>query len=78
MTSRIWIELEKIKSQEHGEEQCKLANKMLKRLGLNTTEFWVGLGPGRPIYNVTLNDSGEFMECPENGQWFNLNRLAGE
>jgi hypothetical protein len=78
MASKIWIELEKPTSLEHAEEQCKLANKMLKRLGLETTEFWVGLGPGRPVYNITLNDSGEFMECSDNGQWFNLNRLAGE
>ena len=78
-TNRVWIELQPPRTLEHGEEQCRLANKMLKRLGLDVAQtfFWVGLGPGRPTYNFTLNDSGEFMECPDNGQWFNLTKLAG-
>ena len=78
MTSRIWIELDKPTSLEHGEEQCKLANKMLERLGVDKMKFWIGLGPGKMVYNITLNDSGMFAECPDRGHWFNLNRLAGE
>jgi hypothetical protein len=76
-TNRVWIELQPPKTLEYGQEQCRLANKMLKRLGLDKEEFWVGVGPGRPTYNITLNDSGQYMECPDNGQWFNLTKLAG-
>jgi hypothetical protein len=76
MTSRIWIELDKQESLEHGEEQCKLANKMLKRLGVESMEFWID--PIKLKYNITLNDSGMFAECSDRGHWFNLNHLAGK
>ena len=74
MTNRIWIELAKPENDEHAHEQCQLANKMLKRLGLEVMEFWWGYG----TYNITLNDSGMFCKCPDRGHWFNLNKLAGE
>jgi hypothetical protein len=51
---------------------------MLERLGVDKMKFWIGLGPGKMVYNITLNDSGMFAECPDRGHWFNLNRLAGE
>ena len=74
--NRVWIELDPPKNVEHGQEQCRLVNKMLKRLGVDKQEFWVGLGPGRATYNITLNDSGEFLECLDHGHWFNLDKLS--
>ena len=75
MMNKIWIELDKPTSVEHAEEQCKLANKMLQRLGIEAMDFWV---PGCLRYNLTLNNSGMYTECIDNGYWFNLDKLAGE
>jgi hypothetical protein len=78
MTNRIWIELEKPENDEHAHEQCQLANKMLKRLGLEVMEFWWGYGGKSITYNLTLNDSGMYLVCADKGHWFNLDKLAGE
>lgn len=72
MANRIWIELDKPESKEHAEEQCRLANKLLKRLGLEVMEFWWSSG----AYYLTLNDSQMFVKCVDRGHWFNLDKLA--
>jgi len=74
MKNRIWIELDKPESIEHADEQCRLANKLLERLGLGEMAFWTDYG----TYNITLNDSNMFLKCPDRGHWFNLDKLAGE
>lgn len=78
MTNRIWIELAKPENDEHANEQCRLANKLLKRLGLEVMEFWWGYGGKSITYNLTLNDSGMYLVCADRGHWFNLDKLVGE
>lgn len=77
--SRVWIELEKPTSLEHAKLQCELTNRMLKRLKCNMVFFVSYKKHSKlPIYNIELNDSGMYAECPDNGHWFNLDFLSVE
>lgn len=72
--NRIWIELDKQKDEAHAEEQCALANKVLKKLGFKHYEFWVG----KRGYCLTKDEAGGYLDCPERGHWFNLDYAAKE
>jgi len=72
MSNRIWIELDKPKSEEHAQKQCELANKMLVKLGITTMHFWAG----KRGYNITTDSAGSFLECSDRGHWFNLDHIA--
>lgn len=84
MENRIWIELDnkppkEIKADKRTEfhnEQCRLANNLLKRL--------FGDEPA-PIFfyserscTYCLRESGMFRELSDSGEWFNLDYLGRE
>jgi len=76
---RVWIELDKPKTNEDGEQRAKLLSAMLKRLGCD-------YGPHEPVwwderkrrYCFTSSRMGTFYEGVDSGQWYNLEFLAGE
>lgn len=72
MKNRIWIELDAPKNLEHANEQCRLANVMLSRLGdTHGKEFFYMEMEGY-CYG---GDMG--YEClTDNGKWFNLDYLG--
>lgn len=64
--NRIWIELVKATSQEHGDQQCDLANRMLARLGDTGGQGFFyqhgeGYSYGGPMGAVTLADRGRMF-----------------
>lgn len=74
--SRVWIELEKPDNQEHGEEQCRLANNMLERLGAKGQSFFYDtrtLG-----YSLETSPGGCYKELEDDGEWFNLSYFGRE
>ena len=74
--SRVWIELDKPLNKEHGEEQCKLVNKMLERLGAKGRSFFYDtrtLG-----YGLEDSSGGCYTELEDNGSWFNLSYFGRE
>lgn len=71
--NRIWIELDKATSQEHGDRQCDLANRMLARLGDTGGQgFFYDHGRGYS-YGGPMGSEG----LADRGKWFNLDYLAG-
>lgn len=75
MANKIWIELAKPTSKEHAEEQCALANKMLKKLGFKHYEFFVDFDWAYR-YSLVKDEAGGFVELADNGHWFNLDIAA--
>lgn len=74
--SRVWIELEKPDNQEHGEEQCRLANNMLERLGAKGQRFFYDtrtLG-----YSLESSSDGCYTELDDDGSWFSLDYFGRE
>lgn len=76
LCNTIWIELEKIENKQHAEEQVKLANTMLRRLGITVMHFWVGERRGGLTYNIQTSEAGTYLECIANGHIFNLDHLG--
>lgn len=76
MSSRVWIELEKSGSKEHGEEQCRLANNMLNRLGAKGLSFFYSTRDN--LYCLETSADGMYKELADNGEWFNLTFLGRE
>ena len=77
--NKIWIELNKADTFEEAQVQCDLANKMLKRLGLEHDTF-VASNHQRytgTFYNHQIGH-GSYTELDDRGQWFNLDYLANE
>lgn len=77
--NKIWIELNKADTFEEAQAQCDLANKMLKRLGLEHDTF-VASNHQRytgTFYNHQVSN-GSYTELDDRGQWFNLDYLANE
>ena len=73
---RIWIELDKANSFEEAQENCKLANKALVKLGINKKIcFDVRQIKHRQTYVFYL-DGFMFEELEDNGKWFDLDYLA--
>ena len=76
--NRVWIELEKPTAEEGddvGNQRAALANKLLKKLGVNHDVFqWWGKDE-RQYIRIVDPDSGAFVWLSDNGDWFNLNLL---
>lgn len=72
MNNRIWIELDKPSSKAHAEEQCRLANNMLAKLGKKGPQkfFWL------PGSGYCYGDDSGYNDLPDNGTWFNLDWLG--
>jgi hypothetical protein len=72
---RVWIELEYPKNgNAEGHARAQLATQMLRRLGDPITGFWWNENQHR--YCVSIDSAGGFMECADNGHWFNLETLG--
>lgn len=73
--NRIWIELDKSKNKAHADEQCRLANKMLARLGdMAGREFFYSEHDRCYCYGGNMG----YETLPDRGVWFNLDYLAGD
>ena len=77
--NKIWIELNKADTFEEAQVQCDLANKMLKKLGLEHDKFVASDEQRycRTFYNYQVS-IGSYTELDDRGQWFNLDYLANE
>jgi len=75
---KIWMELSPEGSHEDCERRAALANRMLKRLGVDYHDeiFWWSRAAG--CYCVRIDAAGGYLKCEDNGHWFNLRSLAGE
>ncbi len=76
--NRVWIELEPATDCKEGDIRAARANDMLKRLGVTIPTngvFWYNARTG--MYCVTIDSGGSFLECTDNGHWFNLDFLSG-
>ena len=79
MQYKIWIELPEVKTLEEAEAHCKLANKMLNKLGVLSSKT-------RPLFyaheskrdNTFYNyaDSPMTTQLTERGVWLNLEYLS--
>ena len=76
--NRVWIELERPShehSQEVGKQRADLANKLLRKLGVNFDVFY--WWPDERKYSRVIEpSSGAFVWLTDNGDWFNLEALA--
>ncbi len=76
---KVWIELPKVETAEEAEEHCKLANAMLRKLGVGYDVFWATNQQRytSTFYNKNNGPGGAgFTECDDRGSWFNLEFLA--
>ena len=74
--SRVWIELVKPESKEHGEEQCRLANNMLNRLGAKGQSFFYSTRDN--LYCLESSGGGTYTVLEDNGEWFSLDYFGRE
>jgi hypothetical protein len=74
--TKVWIELVKIENKEHAEEQCKLANNMLKRLGAKGQRFFYSERDS--LYCLETSIDGLYTELVDNGSWFSLDYFGRE
>jgi hypothetical protein len=79
--TKVWIELERPTPEEGdevGEQRAKLANKMLRKLGVPHDVFsWWPNDPDKRRYIRTVcPESGAFTWLSDNGDWFDLEKLA--
>ena len=72
---RIWIELDKADSFEEAQENCKLANKALLKLGIDKKLFF---SVRNTKYGKTYvwHHQGMSEDLPDRGKWFELEYLA--
>ena len=78
---KVWIELPKASTVEEAAEYCKLANAMLRKLGVDYDVFWACDAQSYCSTFYNKNDGPEgagFTECYDRGAWFNLEYLAKE
>lgn len=81
--TRVWIELDPTDDKDVGLHRCKLANRMLEKLGctihpINGSMFdWLPKRhyAGTPGYIYYIG-GGAFEELSDNGKWLNLEFLA--
>ncbi len=72
--NRVWIELDKPENDEHAEQIVQAANAMMAKLGAKEPIFdWF---PEKRVYVRHLPDYAGFVYLTDNGEWFNLDRLA--
>lgn len=79
MTNKIWIELNIVDTFEDAQKQCDLANKMLKKLGIQHKAFFASDEQRytNTFYNYA-NSDGSYTELNDRGQWFNLDYLIAD
>ena len=65
--NQVWIELEKPKSPVHATEQCRLANKMIRKLGISD-QIGFSYFEKHNCYLFGAEDRG-FKELTDNGTW---------
>ena len=72
---RIWIELDKANSFEEAQENCKLANKVLLKLGISDRMFF---SVRHKKYGKTyiFHHQGMSEDLPDRGKWFSLDYVA--
>lgn len=69
---RVWIELDKPVDDEHAEELCALANKMLSRLN-ESSESQGGFSWSPNEHRYMFSHGGHtYKYLADNGEWFNL------
>lgn len=68
----VWIELPAPKDEAQAQEICALANTMLRRLNGGPSESEFFRMDGRYAYGGQMG----YVECPDNGHWFNLRHLG--
>jgi len=74
---KVWIELESkgLFTDEQRHEITVRGNVMLRKLGYNqSVVFW--WNERKKCYCLTMNETEEFLELPDNGHWFDLNFIA--
>jgi len=79
MQYKIWIELPEVKTLEEAEDHCKLANKMLNKLGVlssKTRRLFYAHESKR--YNTFYNysESQITTQLTDRGVWLNLEYLS--
>ena len=72
---RVWIELEKPKSDEQAQEIVSAANAMMKKLGIEHDVFGWWQDKGKYIHIVD-GETGAFAWLNDRGDWFNLEYLS--
>ena len=78
---RIWIELDKADSFEEAQENCKLANKVLIKLGIRPDMFFT-VRPTKEDWNGNYRKiyvwyhQGMTEDLSDRGKWFDLEYLA--
>jgi hypothetical protein len=79
-TFDVWIELPNPASHAHAIELCDLANKMVRRLGVEVgTEGVSGFGWDAHRHQYTFGSGGHsYIGLKNRGAWFNLKFLAGD
>lgn len=76
---RVWIELEKPESIEHGKQLAEMATRMLRRLGIAESSIRYGENhKGVACYRYQHDIAGTYSELADRGQWFNLEYLGRE
>jgi hypothetical protein len=70
--NRIWIELERPKDAAHAELIAKLANNVLRKIGIATRAFFWDEKDQIWCFG---NDMG-YTTLGDNGEWFNLDYLG--
>jgi hypothetical protein len=77
---KVWIELPRVETMAEAEKACKLANKMLNKLGLDGERFWACDQQKycNTFYNLNEGSSSMcgYLECADRGHAFNLEYLA--
>jgi hypothetical protein len=75
--NRVWIELEYPADSKEGDIRAARASALLSRLGhYYENTFWWNSRISK--YCVTIDSGGGFLECNDNGHWFNLDHLGRE
>jgi hypothetical protein len=75
--NRVWIELERPASgegDEVAEQRAELANKLMRKLGIEHDVFaWMA---EKKTYIHQYSENAGFVYLNDSGEWFNLDYLA--
>ena len=79
--NKVWIELVRPtleEGDEVGKQRAELANKMMRKLGVKHDVFawWPNDEFKRKYIHIVCPESGAFVWLNDNGEWFNLDKLA--
>ena len=73
---KIWMELPKVETLEEADAYCKLANTMLRKLGVPRDPFYASEHKRANTFYNYSNSPSMFSELSERGVWMNLEFLA--